>query len=189
VVSFTPRERAPGTHCIGGGWVDPRADLDNMEKWKFLTLPGLEPRPLSRPARSQSLYRLRYPGSPPDDGIFYNYHGVKFNSYTTISLYLKTKIRKLFFPNESSLTRSYTRNGIPKLRPKFRCSCDTVLFYKVTTVSWNTDETRNVSILLMKIIWVIVDLSVCVCQWSVKCCSEWCIKVVNKSIHQSIPRV
>jgi hypothetical protein len=33
-----------------------------MEKWKFLTLPGLEPRPLSRPARSQSLYRLRDPG-------------------------------------------------------------------------------------------------------------------------------
>jgi hypothetical protein len=28
-----------------------------------LTLPGLEPQPLSRPARSQSLYRLRYPGS------------------------------------------------------------------------------------------------------------------------------
>jgi hypothetical protein len=28
-----------------------------------LALPGLEPRPLSRPARSQSLYRLRYPGS------------------------------------------------------------------------------------------------------------------------------
>jgi hypothetical protein len=33
--------------------VDPRAGLDDMEKWKFLTLPGLEPRPLSRPARSQ----------------------------------------------------------------------------------------------------------------------------------------
>jgi hypothetical protein len=67
VVSFTPRplyqrERAPGTHCIKG-WVDPRAGLDNMEKLKFLTLPGLEPRPLSRPARSQSLYRLRYHGS------------------------------------------------------------------------------------------------------------------------------
>jgi hypothetical protein len=43
---------SPGTHCIGGG-VDPRAGLDNMEKWKFLTLPGLEPRPLSRPTRSQ----------------------------------------------------------------------------------------------------------------------------------------
>jgi hypothetical protein len=67
VVSFTPRplyprERALGIHCIGG-WVDPRAGLDHMEKWKFLTPPGLEPRPLSRPARSQSLYRLRYPGS------------------------------------------------------------------------------------------------------------------------------
>jgi hypothetical protein len=28
-----------------------------------LTLPGLKLRPLGRPARSQSLYRLRYPGS------------------------------------------------------------------------------------------------------------------------------
>jgi hypothetical protein len=28
-----------------------------------LTLPGLELRPLGRPARSQTLYRLRYPGS------------------------------------------------------------------------------------------------------------------------------
>jgi hypothetical protein len=34
-----------------------------MEKWKFLPPPGLELRPLGRPARSQSLYRLRYPGS------------------------------------------------------------------------------------------------------------------------------
>jgi hypothetical protein len=26
-----PQERAPGTHLIGG-WVDPRAGLDDMEK-------------------------------------------------------------------------------------------------------------------------------------------------------------
>jgi hypothetical protein len=36
VVSFTlrplyPRERAAGTHCIGG-WVEPRAGLEDMEK-------------------------------------------------------------------------------------------------------------------------------------------------------------
>jgi hypothetical protein len=43
-------------------WVDPRAGLDAVGKRKFLTLPGLEVRPLGRPARSQSLYRLRYPG-------------------------------------------------------------------------------------------------------------------------------
>jgi hypothetical protein len=46
VDSFTPlplypRERALGTHFIGG-WVDPRVGLDDMEKWKFLTLSGLE---------------------------------------------------------------------------------------------------------------------------------------------------
>jgi hypothetical protein len=59
---FTPGEKAPGTHWIGG-WVDPRAGLDNVEKRKFLPLPGLELRPLSRPARSQSLYWLPYPSS------------------------------------------------------------------------------------------------------------------------------
>jgi hypothetical protein len=41
----------------------PRASLDDMEKGKFLTLPGLELRPLGCPAHSQSLYRLHYPGS------------------------------------------------------------------------------------------------------------------------------
>jgi hypothetical protein len=59
---FTTGERASGTHWVGG-WVGPRAGLDNADKRKFLTLPGLELRPLGRPARSQSLYRLRYPGS------------------------------------------------------------------------------------------------------------------------------
>jgi hypothetical protein len=46
----TPGERAPGTHWIGG-WVGLRAGLDDVEKRKFLTLPGLELRPLGRPAR------------------------------------------------------------------------------------------------------------------------------------------
>jgi hypothetical protein len=43
--------------------VGPRAGVDDVEKRKFLTLPGLELRPIGRLARSQSLYRLRYPGS------------------------------------------------------------------------------------------------------------------------------
>jgi hypothetical protein len=57
-----PGRFTPGTHWIGG-WVDPRTGLDEMEKRKFLTISGLELRPLGRTARSQSLYRLRYPGS------------------------------------------------------------------------------------------------------------------------------
>jgi hypothetical protein len=56
---FTPGEKAPDTHWIGG-WVGPRAGLDDLEKRKFLTLPGHELRPFGRPARRQSLYRLRY---------------------------------------------------------------------------------------------------------------------------------
>jgi hypothetical protein len=57
-----PGERAPGTQWRGG-WVDPRAGLDDVEKRKFLTLPGLELQPLGRPAHSQSVYWLFYPGS------------------------------------------------------------------------------------------------------------------------------
>jgi hypothetical protein len=55
--ALPPGERAPGTHWMGG-WVYPRAGLGEIEKWKFLTLPVLELRPLGRPARGQSLYQL-----------------------------------------------------------------------------------------------------------------------------------
>jgi hypothetical protein len=49
MVSYTPcplypGERAPDTHWIGG-WVDPTAGLDDLEKRKFLTLLGLELQP------------------------------------------------------------------------------------------------------------------------------------------------
>jgi hypothetical protein len=47
--------------------VGPRAGLDDVEKRKFFTLPGLELRSLGRPARSQSLYRLRYPMQIEED--------------------------------------------------------------------------------------------------------------------------
>jgi hypothetical protein len=43
--------------------MDLRAGRDDLEKRKDLTLPELELRPLSRPARSQSVNQLRYPGS------------------------------------------------------------------------------------------------------------------------------
>jgi hypothetical protein len=53
VVAFTPRplypmERVPSTHWIGD-WVDPIAGLDDVEKSKFLPLPGFELRLVGRP--------------------------------------------------------------------------------------------------------------------------------------------
>jgi hypothetical protein len=67
VVSFTPRvlyprgrrSRYPLDRRVDGLWAGPY----DVEKRKFLTLPGLELQPLGRPARSQSLYRLSSPGS------------------------------------------------------------------------------------------------------------------------------
>jgi hypothetical protein len=38
---FSPGERASGTYWIGG-WVNTRVGLDDVEKRKFLTIPGLE---------------------------------------------------------------------------------------------------------------------------------------------------
>jgi hypothetical protein len=43
--------------------VDSRTGLEEVERRKILPLPGFELRPLGRPARSQSLYRLHYPDS------------------------------------------------------------------------------------------------------------------------------
>jgi hypothetical protein len=59
---FTFGERPTCTHWIEC-WADPRVGLDDLEKRTFLTLPGLELRPLRRPARSQSLCWLRHPRS------------------------------------------------------------------------------------------------------------------------------
>jgi hypothetical protein len=60
--ALRPGRFTSGTHWIGG-WVGPRAGLDDWGKRTFLTVEGLELRSFSRPARSQSLYRLRYLGS------------------------------------------------------------------------------------------------------------------------------
>jgi hypothetical protein len=48
-----------------------RNGLDEVEKRKSLTLPGLELRPLRRPARSQFLYRLRYQGMIITDEVIF----------------------------------------------------------------------------------------------------------------------
>jgi hypothetical protein len=54
---FTPGERAPGTHCIGG-WVGPRAGLDAEVRIRILcTCQGSNP---GCPVHSQTLYWLSY---------------------------------------------------------------------------------------------------------------------------------
>jgi hypothetical protein len=58
-----PGERVSGTHWIGG-WVGHVAGLDTVETRKFLTPSGLELWHLGRPTCIQSLYPLRYSGSP-----------------------------------------------------------------------------------------------------------------------------
>jgi hypothetical protein len=61
--------------------VDPRAGLNDLEKRKFLTLPGLELRHLIHPAHSQSLYRLRYPGSHRTYYLIYLFNDVVSNRF------------------------------------------------------------------------------------------------------------
>ena len=58
-----PRER-PGTHCIAGA-VGPRAGLDGCGKFRLPT----GTRSSDLPARSESPYRLSYPGPNIYDGL------------------------------------------------------------------------------------------------------------------------
>jgi hypothetical protein len=60
IVSFKPMPlyhwcKSP-RYPLNRSWVYPTTGLSDMEKRKFLTLPGLELRSLGRPARRQSLY-------------------------------------------------------------------------------------------------------------------------------------
>jgi hypothetical protein len=57
VVNATPGRERPGTQCLGG-WVGIRAGLDGCGKFHPIRI-----RPLDRPACSESLYRLSYPGA------------------------------------------------------------------------------------------------------------------------------
>jgi hypothetical protein len=68
--SSTPGERAPPyllDMMVGG----PQSRSGREEKISHLL--GLKLQPLGRPSNSQSLYRLRYPGS-----FYYKLHKLKF---------------------------------------------------------------------------------------------------------------
>jgi hypothetical protein len=80
VVSFTPlplyprwkSPRYPLDRRLGG----PQSQSGRRGEGKFFTLPRLEHRSLGRPARSQSLYRLSYPGSSYDIILYYIIYGL-----------------------------------------------------------------------------------------------------------------
>jgi hypothetical protein len=76
--------------------VDLRVGLDDVDKRKFLNLPGLGVRPLSCPARSQPLYLLSYRGSVDSCILFFSidvhkrnliYAYIQRNRYRTLVPY------------------------------------------------------------------------------------------------------
>jgi hypothetical protein len=61
-----PGRFTPGTHWIGG-WVGPRIDLDDVEKRKFLTLPGLKLRPVQSIGCRYTDWAIPAPDDDDDD--------------------------------------------------------------------------------------------------------------------------
>jgi hypothetical protein len=110
-----PSRFSPGAHWVGGR-VDPRTSLDDVENIKILPISGLELRPLCRPARSQSLYRFRYPGSVYTNIlIYFIVHGVVWWVLEFISLSLfgmRDRIYKLcrFHWKDYECTQNCIRN-------------------------------------------------------------------------------
>ena len=93
-----PRER-PGTRCIGR-WADPRVGLDKCGKSRTIGI-----RSPDRPARSESLYRLRYPGPV--------FHTAQQNFRTK-------RFRPLFSEagHQSAYTVCFSCNTLPSPNPK-----------------------------------------------------------------------
>jgi hypothetical protein len=73
-----------GTNWIGG-WVGPGTCLDDMERRKILAF--------GRPARSQSLYRIRYPGSPVLNCTLNKYGVIALTGFN--GLRIETNVRLL----------------------------------------------------------------------------------------------
>jgi hypothetical protein len=92
--------------------VGPRAGLDAAEKGIFLTLPGLELRPLGRPVHNQSLYRLRYPGTVlfkiPCIIVFFS------NIYHADKIFDRLCFVRLFCVTEYMCREDYTRMHEPQ---------------------------------------------------------------------------
>jgi hypothetical protein len=80
--------------------VDPRAGLDDVEKRKFLTLPGLELRPLCCPACRQSLYRLS--NITGTCLLFGHFRLSDFRLELVRKLRLKNEIQKCYISDERS---------------------------------------------------------------------------------------
>jgi len=66
-----PPGKKPGTHCIGG-WVSTRVVLD----WCGKSRPPIGIRSPDRPARSESIYRLSYPGPGPHPFVYFHHSEV-----------------------------------------------------------------------------------------------------------------
>jgi hypothetical protein len=92
-----------------------------VEKRKFFTLAGLDLRPLGRPARSQSPYRLRYPGSFTveiysgnlfeDSSTLLNARRMREVSFTIQSLYPSRKTTLLPMPVADRMDHSEEENS------------------------------------------------------------------------------
>jgi hypothetical protein len=101
--ALSPGKRL-GTHCIGG-WVGPRASLDGCGN-SSPPAPGI--RSPDRPARSESLYRLSYPGPRP-------LHVTKLTIFW--ATFTKTKERVLIFIR----CHYYERKGVTNTHTDETC--------------------------------------------------------------------
>jgi hypothetical protein len=130
---FALRERIPGTHWIGG-WVGHRDGVDDMEKLKFLTLLGLEDRPLGRSVRSQSLYRLCYRDS--NTGAVIMIIPWTFWWYSSQCTYINLSIQigqKLSYVFNNNIQNKIIKNSVSIMTYTNTATSRNVVYTKYTT--------------------------------------------------------
>jgi hypothetical protein len=97
-----------------------RTCLDYEEKRTIFTLPGLELRPLARPVRSQSVYRLRYSSSYTGGGIVGS--GVLYSARAKcLQRRVEFRIDRPRVPSEQLVERWALRGTLRRWRDDFEC--------------------------------------------------------------------
>jgi hypothetical protein len=110
---FTPEERAPGTHWIGG-WVNPRAGLDDVEKWKFLTLPGLV-QPATRRYTDWAI-----PAPQTRDNMYYRSPS---GIWGYVARWRSANVSEEYIPSIFSEERNQRRHVLPKSQLTLNGQC------------------------------------------------------------------
>jgi hypothetical protein len=121
VLQLTSEKGPPCTHWVGG-WVSPRTGLHNMEKWKFLTLPGHEYQSVAS----------RYTNCPNNTLSPYyetpRYELSSRPSFLSVQIFFQAACCQTLIFDHEDVKRSWSSTGLHGVTSQEKCSFSSLLW-------------------------------------------------------------